>query len=52
MFSIDLSLSAGRPSTASGVPSGGIGIGIADGVIQAENGNFLTLENGNFLAFD
>ena len=50
MFSIDLSLSAGRPSTASGVPSGGIGI--VDGVIQAENGNFLTLENGNFLAFD
>ena len=49
MFAIDLSLSAGRPSTASGVPSGGITI---DGVIQAENLNFLTLENGNFLAFD
>jgi hypothetical protein len=48
MFAIDLSLSAGRPSTASGVPSGGV----TNGVIQAENLNFLTLENGNFLAFD
>ena len=48
MLSIDLSLSAGRPSTASGVPSGGI----VDGLILAENGNFLTLENGNFLALD
>ena len=48
MFSIDLSLSAGRPSTASGVPSGGI----VDGVILAENGDLLTLENGNFLALN
>ncbi len=49
MFAIDLSLSAGRVSTASGVPGSVITI---NGVIQAENLNFLTLENGNFLAFD
>lgn len=28
------------------------GPGAPDGVIQAENLDFLTLENGNFLAFD
>jgi hypothetical protein len=27
-------------------------ISTIDGVIQAENSNYLTLENGNFLAFD
>ena len=50
MFAIDLSLSAGRPSTASGAPpSAGIG---PDGVIQTEAADFLQVEAGQFLAFD
>jgi hypothetical protein len=48
MFAIDLSLSAGRPSTASGVPSS---LG-PDGVIQTEAQDFLQVEAGQFLAFD
>ena len=50
MFAIDLSLSAGRPSTASGVPSSS-GSG-PDGVIQTEAADFLQVEAGQFLAFD
>jgi hypothetical protein len=49
MFAIDLSLSAGRPSTASGAPSSGSG---PDGVIQTEAADFLQVEAGQFLAFD
>ena len=49
MFAIDLSLSAGRPSTASGVPPS---LGGPDGVIQSEAGAFLQVEAGQYLAFD
>jgi len=49
MFAIDLSLSAGRPSTASGVPTTPGG---PDGVIQSEAADFLQVEAGQFLAFD
>jgi len=49
MFAIDLSLSAGRPSTASGVPLSDSG---PDGVIQSEVADFLQVEAGQFLAFD
>jgi hypothetical protein len=49
MFAIDLSLSAGRPSTASGVPPS---FGAPDGVIQSEAGAFLQVEAGQYLAFD
>ena len=51
MFSIDLSLSAGRPSTASGVPPSPGPIA-PDGVIQTEAADFLQVEAGQFLAFD
>jgi len=51
MFAIDLSLSAGRPSTASGVPPSGSGPA-PDGVIQSEAADFLQVEAGQFLAFD
>ncbi len=47
MFSIDLSLSVGRPATASGIPTGG-----PDGVIQTEAADFLQVEDGKYLAFD
>ena len=46
MFAIDLSLSAGRPSTASGVPSGG---GTPDLTLLTEAGDFLITEAGAFL---
>ena len=49
MFAIDLSLSAGRPSTASGAPPS---FGGPDGVIQTEAQDFLQVEAGQFLAFD
>ena len=45
MLTLDLNVGVTKPLTGSGTPS-------PDGVIRAENGNFLTLENGNFLAFD
>lgn len=45
MLTIDLNVGVPKPLTASGVP-------IIDGVLRAENGDFLQLENGNFLAFD
>ena len=51
MFAIDLSLSAGRPSTASGAPPPSSGSG-PDGVIQTEAEDFLQVEAGQFLAFD
>ena len=51
MFAIDLLLSAGKPSTASGVPSPPSLSG-PDGVIQSEAGAFLQVEAGQFLAFD
>ena len=49
MFAIDLSLSAGRPSTASGVPSGG---GTPDLTLLTEAGDFLITEAGAFLRFN
>ncbi len=49
MFAIDLSLSAGRPSTASGVPSGG---GAPDLALLSEAGEFLFTEAGAYLRYD
>jgi hypothetical protein len=49
MFAIDLSLSAGRPSTASGVPSGG---GTPDLTLLTEAGDFIFTEAGAYLRYD
>jgi hypothetical protein len=49
MFAIDLSLSAGRPSTASGVPSGG---GTPDLTLLTEAGEFILTEADAFLQFN
>jgi len=49
MFAIDLSLSAGRTSTASGVPSGG---GAPDLTLLTEAGDFIFTEAGAYLRYD